>query len=144
MVRSPDGDTDFFDISAEFLHGDTLASYIFLICLDYVLRKALDKNNELGFTLAKRKSKRYPAMKITNANYADDLAVLADILKDATFLLHSIERTAKEIGLYLNADKTEFICFNQDASEGMKSFNGEKIKQVKATSPLPNMMLTSD
>ena len=144
MVRSPDGDTDFFDISAEFLHGDTLASYIFLICLDYVLRKALDKNNELGFTLAKRKSKRYPAMKITNADYADDLAVLADILKDATFLLHSIERTAKEIGLYLNADKTEFICFNQDASEGMKSFNGEKIKQVKATSPLPNMMLTSD
>ena len=144
MVRSPDGDTDFFDISAEFLHGDTLASYIFLICLDYVLRKALDKNNELGFTLAKRKSKRYPAMKITNADYADDLAVLADVLKDATFLLHSIERTAKEIGLYLNADKTEFICFNQDASEGMKSFNGEKIKQVKATSPLPNMMLTSD
>ena len=99
MVRSPDGDTDFFDISAEFLHGDTLASYIFLICLDYVLRKALDKNNELGFTLAKRKSKRYPAMKITNADYADDLAVLADVLKDATFLLHSIERTAKEIGL---------------------------------------------
>ena len=144
MVRSPDGDTDFFDISAEFLHGDTLASYIFLICLDYVLRKALDKNNELGFTLAKRKSKRYPAMKITDADYADDLAVLADVLKDATFLLHSIERTAKEIGLYLNADKTEFICFNQDASEGMKSFNGEKIKQVKATSPLPNMMLTSD
>ena len=144
MVRSPDGDTDFFDISAEFLHGDTLASYIFLICLDYVLRKALDKNNELGFTLAKRKSKCYPAMKITNADYADDLAVLADVLKDATFLLHSIERTAKEIGLYLNADKTEFICFNQDASEGMKSFNGEKIKQVKATSPLPNMMLTSD
>ena len=132
MVRSPDGDTDFFDISAEFLHGDTLASYIFLICLDYVLRKALDKNNELGFTLAKRKSKRYPAMKITDADNADNIP------------LHSIERTAKKIGLYLNADKTEFICFNQDASEGMKSFNGEKIKQVKATSPLPNMMLTSD
>ena len=95
-----------------------------------ILRKAPDKSNELGFTLAKRKSKRYPAMKITNADYADDLAVLADVLKDATFLLHSIERTAKEIGLYLNADKTEFICFNEDASEGMRSLNGEKIKQV--------------
>ena len=70
-------------------------------------------------------------MKITDADYADDLAVLADVLKDATFLLQSIERTAKEIGLYLNADKTEFICFNQDASEGMKSLNGEKIKQVE-------------
>ena len=40
-------------------------------------------------------------------------------------------RTAKEIGLYLNADKTEFFCFNQDASEEMKSLNGEKIKQVE-------------
>ena len=66
-----------------------------------------------------------------DADYADDSAVLAYVLKDATFLLHSIERTAKEIGLYLDADKTEFICFNQDASEGMKSLNGEKIKQVE-------------
>ena len=40
---------------------------------------------------------------------SDDLAVLADVLKDATCLPHSIERTAKEIGFYLNADKTEFI-----------------------------------
>ena len=66
MVRSPDGDTDFFDNSAAVLQGDTLALCIFIICLDYVLRKALDKNNELGFALAKRKSKRDPAMKITD------------------------------------------------------------------------------
>ena len=63
MVRSPDGDTDFFDNSAGVLQGDTLASCIFIICLNYVLRKALDKNNELGFALAKRKSKRDPATK---------------------------------------------------------------------------------
>ena len=116
MVRSPDGDTDFFDNSAAVLQGDSLAPCIFIICLDYVLRKALDKNNELGFVLAKRKSKRDPAMKITDTDCAEDLAVLADVLKDTTFLLHSIERTTKMIGLYLNADKTEFNCFNQDAS----------------------------
>ena len=46
MVRSPDGDTDFFDNSAGVLQGDTLAPCIFIICLDYVLRKALDKNHE--------------------------------------------------------------------------------------------------
>ena len=127
MVCSPDGDTDFFHISAGVLQGDTLAPYIFIICLDYVLRKALDKNNELGFTLAKRKSKYFPTMKVTDTDYADDLAVLADVLKDATFLLHSIERTAKEIGLNLSADKT----VHQDASEGMMSLDGEKRKQVE-------------
>ena len=35
-VRSPDGDTDYFDIVANVLQGDTLAPYLFIICLDYV------------------------------------------------------------------------------------------------------------
>ena len=37
-VRSPDGDTDYFDIVVGVLQGDTLAPYLFIICLDYVLR----------------------------------------------------------------------------------------------------------
>ena len=36
-VRSPDGDTDNFDIAAEVLQGDTVAPYLFIISLD-VLR----------------------------------------------------------------------------------------------------------
>ena len=36
-VRSPDGDTDNFDIFTDVLQGDTLAPYLFIICLDYVL-----------------------------------------------------------------------------------------------------------
>ena len=37
-VHSPDGDIDYFDIVAGVLPGDTLAPYLFIICLDYVLR----------------------------------------------------------------------------------------------------------
>ena len=33
-VRSPDGDTDYFDIVASVLQGDPLAPYLFIICLD--------------------------------------------------------------------------------------------------------------
>ena len=36
-VRSPYGDTEYFDIVAGVLQGDTLAAYLFIICLDYVL-----------------------------------------------------------------------------------------------------------
>ena len=36
-VCSLDGDTDYFDNVAGVLQGDTLASYLFIICLDYVL-----------------------------------------------------------------------------------------------------------
>ncbi len=34
-VRSPDDDTDYFNIVAGVLQGDTLAPYLFIICLDY-------------------------------------------------------------------------------------------------------------
>ena len=50
-VRSPDGDTEYFDIVAGVLQGDTLAPYIFIICLDYVLRTSIDKIRENGFEL---------------------------------------------------------------------------------------------
>ena len=52
FVRSPDGDTEFFDIIAGVLQGETLASYLFIIALDYVLRN-LDQNKNFGFTLRK-------------------------------------------------------------------------------------------
>ena len=35
IVRSSDGDTDFFDIVAGVLQEGTLAPYILIICLDY-------------------------------------------------------------------------------------------------------------
>ena len=60
-VRLPDGDTEYFDIVAGVLQGDTLAPYLFIICLDYVLRTSIDKIRENGFELTKRRSKRYPA-----------------------------------------------------------------------------------
>ena len=36
-VRSPHRDTNFFDILAGVLRGDTLAPYLFIICSDYIL-----------------------------------------------------------------------------------------------------------
>ena len=33
-VRSPDWDTDYFDIVAWLLQGDTLATYLVIVCLD--------------------------------------------------------------------------------------------------------------
>ena len=57
--RSPDGDTDYFDIVAGVLQGDTLAQYLFIICLDYALRTFIDKIKENGFKLTKERSRRY-------------------------------------------------------------------------------------
>ena len=67
-VRSPDGDTEYFDIVAGVLQGDTLAPYLFIICLDYVLRTSIDKIKKNGFELTKKRSRRYPATTITDAD----------------------------------------------------------------------------
>ncbi len=77
-VRSPDEDADYLDIVAGVLQGDTLAPYLFIICLDYVLRTSIDLMKENGFKLAKERSRRYPAQTITDADYADDIALLAN------------------------------------------------------------------
>ena len=50
-VPSPDRDTDFFKIAAGVLQEDISASYLFIICLDYVLWMLKDLMKENGFTL---------------------------------------------------------------------------------------------
>ena len=71
-VRTPDGNTEYFDIVAGVLQGDTLAPYLFIIYLDYVLRTSIDKIREKGFELTKKRSRRFPAKTVTDADYADD------------------------------------------------------------------------
>ena len=87
--------------------------YLFIICLDYVLRTSIDNIRENGFELTKKRSRRYPAKTITDADYADDIALLANTPNQTETLLHSLERAAAGIGLHVNAQKTEFMCFNQ-------------------------------
>ena len=112
-VRSPDGDTDYFNIVARVLQGHTLAPYLFTICVDHVLRKSIDKIKENGFELTMKRSRKYPAKTITNADYADDIALLANAPAPAETLLHSLELAAAGIDLHVNAHKTEYTCFNQ-------------------------------
>ena len=52
-VRSPDGNTDYFDIVTGVQQGETLAPYLFII-----LRTSIDKIKENGFNLTKKRSRR--------------------------------------------------------------------------------------
>ena len=106
-VRSPDGDTDYFDIVAGVLQGDTLAPFLFIMCLDYVLRTFIDLMKENGFNLAKERSRGYPAQTIMDADYAGDIALLANLPTPYESLLHSLEWATGRIGLYVNADNKE-------------------------------------
>ena len=131
MVKSPDGDTEFFNITKGVLQGDTLAPYLFVLCLDYIMKMSADSNIDLGFTLQPSRSRRYPAIKITDADYADDLCIISDYLDNATVLLHQIEDIANKIGLVVNAKKTEFMAFNQLHTGSIKSMLNNNIHAVQ-------------
>ena len=132
MVRSPDGDTPFFKITTGVLQGDTIAPFLFIICLDYVLRNSLKDIENLGLIITERKSRRYPATRVTNIEYADDIAITTNSIEEANTILHQIEDISKDIGLCINVSKTEYMSLHQDSSVSMsmKSLNGEAIKNV--------------
>ena len=127
-VRSPDGDIDYFHIVAGILQGDTLAPYLFTICLDYVLRTSINKIKENSFNLTKERSRRYPAKTITDADYVDDIALFEDAPAQAETLLYSLERTAAGIGFHVNAHETEYMCLNQTGS--ISTLNCSALKLV--------------
>ena len=90
-VCSLDEDTDYFEVVTGVLQRDTFAPYLFIICLDYVLKMSIDKMKDNSFKLAKERSRRYPAQTITDADYADDIALLANTTTQAETQLHSLE-----------------------------------------------------
>ena len=130
MVRSPDGDNAFFEITTGVLQGDTIAPFLFILFLDYILKTSVDINAELCFTLTERRSRRYPATYITDIDYADDIAITTNDMKSANTLLHQIEVTSNEIGLSINTEKTQYMKLNQNSDSDDITINGKIIAKV--------------
>ena len=129
-VLTPDGETEQFDILAGVLQGDTLAPFLFILVLDYVLRISLDSNNNLGLLLSSRQGSRRPSQHLTDLDFADDLALIAESIKNAETLLQSLEEAASAVGLLCNETKTEFIS-TSTSSDTIHSLSGAPIKQVE-------------
>ena len=80
------------------------------------------------FKLTKEGSRRYPAQTIAAADYADDIALLANVPAQAETLLHSLKRLAAGMGHHVNAHKTECMCFNRTGK--LYTLNGSSLKLV--------------
>ena len=126
FVRTPGGDTDFFNIVASVQQRDTLVPYMFIIYLEYLLRTSIDLMKENGLILEKARRRRYLARTTTDADYADDIALLANTPAQTESLLHNLERETGGIGLRVNSNKAEYMCFNQ--SDDISTLNGGSLK----------------
>ena len=74
------GPTEWFKTTSGVLQGDTLSPYLFIVLLDYALKKTLQDG--VGFVVCKRNGRRHPAMHIGALAYADDICLLAESIDD--------------------------------------------------------------
>ena len=112
-VMTPEGLTEAFRILAGVLQGDTLAPYLFIIVIDYIMRTAMSNLEEpVGFTIRPRQSRRHPAEKLADVEFADDVALITDTIKEAQAFLLSLEDAARYVGLHMNEGKTKYLFVN--------------------------------
>ena len=79
--------------------------------------------------LPQKKAEGTPQKQLpTPTTYTDDIALLVNTPNQAETLLHSLERAAAGIGLHVNAQKTEFMCFNQKGD--ISTLDGTSLKLV--------------
>ena len=130
-VITPDGETEEFDILAGVLQGDTLAPFLFVIVLDYAMRQATEgQEKDLGFIITPRKSRRTPAVTLTDLDFADDICLLCNEIQQAQELLSRVENECGKVGLGLNARKTEVMTYNIPGHNPLKTSGGCILKEV--------------
>ena len=104
-VLTSDGETDTFDMVSGILQGDTLAPFLFIVVLDYVLRISLDAGYKKGLLIHPRRSRRHPSVHVTDLDFTDDLAITSDTVQNVEELLHAVEEAAAYVGLHCNTTR---------------------------------------
>ena len=138
-VCSLDGDTDFFDIVADVLQGDILSVYN----LPKLHTSKVNRSNEIKWFYTKKGKKQmipltnYYECRLCRWHTASDKYTYPSQIQ-----LHSLEQAAGGIGLHMNADKIEYICFNQKGD--MSTLNDGSLKLVDKFTYLRSSILSTE
>ena len=119
------GPTEWFKTTSGVLQGDTLSPYLFIVLLDYALKKTLQ--DDVGFVVCKRNGRRHPAIHIGALAYADDICLLAESIDDVECSLNRLETFAAEIGLTIKYNKTKAMHHGQASVRHIRFANGDPV-----------------
>ena len=77
------------------------------------MRLAIDgRESEIGFEIARKKSRRHPAVNVTDFSYANDVALISKNIEEAQILLQRVEEECGNIGLKINCKKRQKPCIS--------------------------------
>ena len=93
------------------------------------MRTALLGKDMLDFQLRKKKPDdiaNISPITITDMDFADDIALVSEGIKEAQKILTRVEKLAKRVGLSMNTGKTKYMSYNtiQQSYRWVKSENG--------------------
>ena len=81
---------------------------LFGLAIDFVMKIAVDKDNR-GLTLTPRRSSRYPAEKLADLDYADDIALFEASEAAMAVTTEAIRNIAGKLGLQMSHKKTDIL-----------------------------------
>ena len=111
VVATAHGNTEKYSTTSGVLQCDTLAHFLVITLRDYVLREMLLDNID-GFTIAPRRSSRYPAVQIGDLVYADNIAITCDAIDKAKMFFLCLGMNTSKVGLKINLEKLRSCKLN--------------------------------
>ena len=129
FVQTSHGPTIDFKTTSGVIQGDTLAPVLFIIVVDYVLRRCLEDEDSL--VLRPRRSSRHPETVLPALAYADDIALLCRNPDSAQRTLTRLCGEAARVGLCINSRKTEVLHLGQSPTAALKLPGGEEISRCQ-------------
>ena len=97
------------------------------------MKKAManGKEEDLGFTINPRRSRRHPKEVLADLDFADDIALLSDVIVQAQELLIRVETECNKVGLGLNGPKTKFLAYNIEGELQLCSRDGTVLEKKR-------------
>ena len=100
-----------FDVTTGVLQGDVLAPFLFVVLVDYLLKKATSQLDS-GAVTHSCLSRRDPAKSLNDLDFEDDITLLESSISRARVQLTKTAEAAADLGLVISAPKTEYMTVN--------------------------------
>ena len=121
-VVTSSGTSDWFKIKSGVKQDCNMSGFIFLMVIDWVMRKSTAENNtgiRWNFTT-----------KLEDLDYADDIALISSNKDQLQRKLNKVSKYALSTGLKINASKTKVMRLNANTNQLITSTDGKPIEDV--------------
>jgi len=98
-VNTASSYTEFFEIVSGVRQGCILSPFLFIIVIDFVMRKTMDKS-EYDIVWQKRN-------RLTDLDFADDIAIVAEEENVCQEMTTKLEEQSAQVGLNIRREKNE-------------------------------------